>query len=1246
MKARNILYNGLLFAFLCCICTQLQAQRNIYIRNILNDKDIRCFAIDNQNCMWAGASDGLYMINNSVATAYNTIMVDNQEISLYDVSSLVCLNNKVIFTTLDHLMLFDKTNQTFSPILINNYSYTPTAMTIYDNQVYMYFPAISSLILYNPATLTYKTVHTFSDAENYLFTSVIVCPDKPNIIFLSENARGVFQFNLNNSTISKIDSIQGDIDADKTVICHSELWVTPINDGVKCYSIDNSFSLKAHYNQSSADYPLTSNVVTCIAYNQQTNNIIIGTDGGGISIFNLENGRLTDVIDNYNLLSTTFILPIDNNHIVCGISRNGIADVKKNFTITLSKNSDNENTVLSSNNIMSILQDDYESNVIWLGTEGHGINKYVYAKDATEKDYVKTYLLTNSLKVSSMANIDKDHLLVLFKNNGLILFNKNDGTFEKYDLPFIQDELYKTIGFSNLKIVGIGDGNILVINANGTNYHYSTVTGQYQEFEVLPKDSKDWIRLIHNNQYHTVFQTQNSLFEINNRTLKCRTFYISDQIIETSTLCSDGSVFFVEKNNTYRYNPSKNETTLLYSLNDEENRPKSICVHSDGTIWSTMSDGNLFSYDLKTQNKLITSKSHFGSNSFTSDFALASGNKLFFSGSSGVLVVEPDHKSIVQETNFIQIFPGKFFINGKPYTKDPDKKIKIKNNDAIDASFIVNSNNPLDEITIKTVITHNGTTSYGEQTSKTSIHLEHLSKGSYTIKVRPLSSTGWMEPIKVYSFTVINSPFVSWWAILLYILLGLVIMYTILKRNKHNQLQHENDIKQQLITKRYEERISQITSIVHDLRSPMSIVQNRVQLAVDNLEDNKSVQKKVIASLQQIEKMTTMINNILSMQKNGSVSETMTVKFLCINDWIARSLAVFRISCAEKGLSLKFSPDLSISYAVVDETLFEACFRNLLTNAIKYSDSGTITVFTQKNGEFLRISVSDQGRGFSCPAEDLFSKYYRDKSNIKSAQGYGIGLAYVKEIMEKMGGHYNAEHNADVGSTFWFEFPLNENTITEKEDNSATQKYSVMIIDTEYLFPNDVTDKYKQLFKHVHFVTDTTDIIQNIVDTKPDVIICSKKLNNNDGLEICHNLKNNVLISHIPFVLFAQTTKELNHKSPALTGPDITIALPFEPDSLHSAIQDSLVMRESVIEKFKSGSVLRLTAQDAFSIADVKLIQDVNKIITSNKQNLTPELIATALCIDVQQLDEKLQALGGVSIQNFIKRIENEKEEY
>ena len=814
-------------------------------------------------------------------------------------------------------------------------------------------------------------------------------------------------------------------------------------------------------------------------------------------------------------------------------------------------------------------------------------------------------------------------------------------------MPFIHNESYKTIGFSNLKIVGIGDGNILVVNANGSNYHYSTITGQYQSFDVLPKESDDWIRLIHNNQYHTVFQTQNSLFEINNRTLKCRTFYVSGQTIESSTLCSDGSIFFVEKNKAYRYNPSKNETTLVYSLNDEENRPKSICIHSDGTVWSTMSDGNLLSYDPKNQKKLIISKTNFGNNSFTSDFTLASGDKLFFSGSSGVLVVEPDNKSIVQETNFIQIFPGQLSINGKTYTKDLNEKIKIKNNDVVDASFIVNSNNPLDKITLRTVIIHNGVSSYGEQTTKTDIHLAHLSKGSYTIKVIPLSSTGWMEPVKIYGFTVTNSPFVSWWAILLYISVGIVVMLTVFRRIKHNQLLHENDIKQQLITKRYEDRISQITSIVHDLRSPMSIVQNRVQLAVDSLEDNKPVQNKVSASLQQIEKMTTMINSILSMQKNGSVSETMTVKFLCINDWIARSLAVFRISCAEKGLSLKFSPDLSISYAVVDETLFEACFRNLLTNAIKYSDSGTITVFTQRNGEFLRISVSDQGRGFSCAAEDLFSKYYRDKSNIKSAQGYGIGLSYVKEIMEKMGGHYNAEHNADVGSTFWFEFPLNENSVTEKEeDNSVTKQYSVMIIDTGYLFPKTVTDQYSQLFKRVYQVTDTTDIIQNIMDTMPDVIICSKNLENGDGLEICHNLKNNVLISHIPFVLFAQTTKELNHKSPAQTGPDITIALPFDPDSLYKAIQDSLLRREAIIEKFKSGSVLRLTAQDAFSIADAKLIQDVNKIISTNKQNLTPELMASILCIDQELLDEKLQSLGGVSLLNFIKRIENEKEEY
>ena len=101
---------------------------------------------------------------------------------------------------------------------------------------------------------------------------------------------------------------------------------------------------------------------------------------------------------------------------------------------------------------------------------------------------------------------------------------------------------------------------------------------------------------------------------------------------------------------------------------------------------------------------------------------------------------------------------------------------------------------------------------------------------------------------------------------------------------------------------------------------------------------------------------------------------------------------------------------------------------NILENAVKYSgESPKIDVYTQNKGGKLLISIKDQGPGMSKQVlKQIFEKFYRETTgDLHNIKGHGLGLAYVKKIVELHKGQVYAESEKGKGSTFHVELPLN-----------------------------------------------------------------------------------------------------------------------------------------------------------------------------------------------------------------------------
>lgn len=135
---------------------------------------------------------------------------------------------------------------------------------------------------------------------------------------------------------------------------------------------------------------------------------------------------------------------------------------------------------------------------------------------------------------------------------------------------------------------------------------------------------------------------------------------------------------------------------------------------------------------------------------------------------------------------------------------------------------------------------------------------------------------------------------------------------------------------------------------------------------------------------------------------------------------------LFQETCREKGVAIRVPPAGQRQYVFIQPDQIRTVFMNLIGNAVKFTEKGTIAIELTRSGEMVRVTVADTGVGIE---EDklhlIFEEFYQaDGSTTRLYGGTGLGLAIVKKIIGLHGGRIWAESQKGVGSTFTFTLPL------------------------------------------------------------------------------------------------------------------------------------------------------------------------------------------------------------------------------
>lgn len=221
-------------------------------------------------------------------------------------------------------------------------------------------------------------------------------------------------------------------------------------------------------------------------------------------------------------------------------------------------------------------------------------------------------------------------------------------------------------------------------------------------------------------------------------------------------------------------------------------------------------------------------------------------------------------------------------------------------------------------------------------------------------------------------------------------------------------------------------------NVSHELKTPLSIIYSATQLMEVYLKKNSNDanQEKVFNNIDTIKqscyRLTKLINNIMDLSK----METGFFELKLSNENIVQVVKniVHGVSghTQWKRLSVIFNSNSEEKIIAIDADKIERVVLNLISNAIKFSDSGNeIHVNVTDQGEWVQISVQDHGIGIDKEHMDrLFQRFYQaDKSLHRNAEGTGIGLSIVKSIVDMLDGKINVESEVGKGSTFKIDLP-------------------------------------------------------------------------------------------------------------------------------------------------------------------------------------------------------------------------------
>src|SRR6267143_1413474 len=215
--------------------------------------------------------------------------------------------------------------------------------------------------------------------------------------------------------------------------------------------------------------------------------------------------------------------------------------------------------------------------------------------------------------------------------------------------------------------------------------------------------------------------------------------------------------------------------------------------------------------------------------------------------------------------------------------------------------------------------------------------------------------------------------------------------------------------------------------VTHELRTPLTAIQGMSEVLAQFDVDPDRRREMHVAINEEAKRLARMIDEYLDITRLEAGARPLRKTPLRVQPLIERALLLLDPLASSRRISITCEFGRNLPVVMADPDLLAQAVTNVVANAIKYSPpAGEIRVSVRTDGNDLLIEVADKGYGIAPEhVKRIFEKFYR-VPRVENADepGTGLGLAFVREIMDSHGGYVSVESEVDTGSTFTLRLPV------------------------------------------------------------------------------------------------------------------------------------------------------------------------------------------------------------------------------
>ena len=371
-----------------------------------------------------------------------------------------------------------------------------------------------------------------------------------------------------------------------------------------------------------------------------------------------------------------------------------------------------------------------------------------------------------------------------------------------------------------------------------------------------------------------------------------------------------------------------------------------------------------------------------------------------------------------------------------------------------------------------------------------------------------------------------------------------------------------------------------IANISHEIRTPLNGLLGMISVLKDIFspyitENEKKYFDAIDKASNRIIRNIDLILNYSRVQVGEFKTNPQFVKL----DEILNDLYLsFSVTAKQKGLALKFEKKVADAQLYSDTYCLNHIFSNLIDNAIKYTNEGSVEIILYRNQEGnLTVDVADTGIGISKEyMEDIFKPYTQERIGYnRSYEGVGLGLSLVKSLVDKINSQISVKSIKGNGSTFTVvlsDMQLandeskvnNENNLKEKSDTQAAPTKSsvpkVLVVEDEEINQLYLTKKLSGICE-VIVAERAEDALDKINKNNFGIILMDISLKGMmDGLQLTKEIKSKENFKHIPVIAMTGHAFHQDKERCLAAGCDDYIAKPFKIDELLAKINKYLAV--------------------------------------------------------------------------------------